>query len=153
MAVVRISTDLPLPAERACALARKPELFLFVVRPIFRATGLPPGDFEAHPGQRAERAAVVVRRSSARLAPPPHDRRARTDRDRDQRARRLRAQTWDHRLTFEPRGASACRYTDEVTLDAGALTPLVRLFAHGIFRWRQARWRALARVIAPRAPP
>lgn len=147
MAVVRISTDLPLAAEAACALARKPELFLFVVRPVFRATGLPRGDFAA---------AAPGLELSARLwwlgVLPAwrHHLRVVAIEPRELRTQERGGvvKRWDHRLTFEPRGERACRYTDEVTLDAGPATPLVRLFAAALFRWRQARWRALARVIA-----
>ena len=36
-------------------------------------------------------------------------------------------------------------YRDRVDLAAGVLTPVVWAFAHLFYRWRQARWRALAR--------
>jgi hypothetical protein len=55
---------------------------------------------------------------------------------------------WNHTLTFEPTSPSTCRYTDSVEVRAGVATPLVALFAHLIYRYRQARWRALARVLA-----
>ncbi len=55
---------------------------------------------------------------------------------------------WDHRLTFQPTSPESCRYTDTVEVRAGLATPLVALFAHIIYRYRQARWRALARVLA-----
>lgn len=146
MAVVRLSTDLPISAELARALAAKPELFAFVVRPVFRVTGLPTGEFEAAPGRTLSArlwwfGVLPAWRHHLRIvALGPHE--IATNEHGGLVTR------WDHRLTFEPRGERACRYTDEVTLDAGLATPLVRLFAHGIFRWRQARWRALARVIA-----
>jgi len=146
MAVVRLSTDLPLAAERACALAQKPALFQFVVRPVFRVTGLPASGFAAAPGSEL----------SARLwwlgmlpAWRHHLRIVALDpREISTREHGGIVRIWNHRLTFEPRGEHACRYTDEVTLDAGAATPLVWLFAQALFRWRQARWRALARVLA-----
>ena len=55
---------------------------------------------------------------------------------------------WNHRLLFEPTGERSCRYTDRVEVRAGLLTPAVALFAMFIYRYRQARWRRLARVIA-----
>ena len=55
---------------------------------------------------------------------------------------------WDHRLTFEPTSPTSCRYTDAVDIRAGVITPLVALYAHFIYRYRQARWRALAPVLA-----
>lgn len=55
---------------------------------------------------------------------------------------------WDHRLTFKPTSPGSCSYTDTVTVRAGLGTPLAALFARLIYRYRQARWRALARVLA-----
>jgi hypothetical protein len=58
------------------------------------------------------------------------------------------ARTWNHRLTFTPLGESSCLYTDEVEIDGGLIgrvnQPLVRAF----FKFRQWRWRGLARSIA-----
>jgi hypothetical protein len=56
--------------------------------------------------------------------------------------------TWNHRLTFVPTSPVACRYTDAVEIRAGLLTPVVALVAALIYRYRQARWRGLARVLA-----
>lgn len=147
MAIVRISTDLPLSAAAAFALAQKPALFQFVVRPVLRVSGLPrerfaaavPGDelnvrmwwFGVLPGWR-HRLRIV--------SAEPYELYT------NERGGLLRS--WNHRLTFAPRGDDGCRYTDEVTLDAGPATPLVWVFAQLLFRWRQARWRALARVLA-----
>lgn len=50
---------------------------------------------------------------------------------------------WEHRITIEALSSSRCRYTDEVEIDAGVLTPLVAAFASVFFRHRQRRWRAL----------
>lgn len=51
--------------------------------------------------------------------------------------------TWDHRITIR-----SCHdgvvYSDEVTVRAGVLTPLIWLFAQLFYRHRQRRWRALA---------
>jgi len=58
---------------------------------------------------------------------------------------------WNHRLTFVPTSTTSCRYTDAVEIRARlrVLTPLATLFAALMYRYRQARWRALARVLAP----
>lgn len=50
---------------------------------------------------------------------------------------------WDHMITVEPINASTCRYTDEVEVEAGVLTPFVAAFAHLFYRHRQRRWRKL----------
>jgi hypothetical protein len=58
---------------------------------------------------------------------------------------------WDHRIHVEPLAGEPerCRYTDEITIRAGVLTPLVWGYVHVIFRYRQARWRRLARTLGP----
>ncbi len=53
--------------------------------------------------------------------------------------------SWRHLITVEPRGSGGCRYTDVVEIDAGPLSLAVVTFAAGFYRWRQRRWRALAR--------
>jgi hypothetical protein len=55
---------------------------------------------------------------------------------------------WNHRLTFAPTADDACRYTDEVEIHAGLSTLPTALFAHAMYRWRQWRWRRLARLLA-----
>ncbi|MBB4661948.1 hypothetical protein [Conexibacter arvalis] len=169
MPVVSVSTDLPLPAERACELAARPALFAFVVRPFLRVGGLPERfpeppaaapDAPAAAEAAAPPAAAALARSGEAVGGrlwwlgvvPAWTHRLRVV---SATATELRTEEgggpvrrWAHTLVFEPRGASACRYTDRVELDAGLLTPLVWCFAQLLFRWRQARWRALARVIA-----
>lgn len=55
------------------------------------------------------------------------------------------ATTWRHRIRVKPISETRSRYTDEVEIHAGRLTPLVWAFAHLFYR--QARWRALARLL------
>jgi hypothetical protein len=52
---------------------------------------------------------------------------------------------WNHDIWLEPAGPAACRYTDRVEIAAGAWTPLIWAFAQVFYRYRQARWRRLAR--------
>jgi hypothetical protein len=52
---------------------------------------------------------------------------------------------WDHVLRFEAAGAGRSRYTDTIELEAGALTPLIWAYAQLFYRYRQMRWRRLAR--------
>ena len=56
-------------------------------------------------------------------------------------------QIWNHRITVEPLSEKRCRYTDELEVQAGTLTPLIWLFAHLFYRYRQMRWRSLAQVL------
>jgi hypothetical protein len=50
---------------------------------------------------------------------------------------------WDHWIAVGPEGEGT-RYLDQVTIDAGALTPLVAAFARVFYAHRQKRWRELA---------
>jgi hypothetical protein len=50
--------------------------------------------------------------------------------------------TWDHTIEVSPDGQGAL-YTDRVTIDAGALTPVIVTFARIFYAHRQKRWRRL----------
>ncbi|MBX7168018.1 MAG: hypothetical protein K1X74_16910 [Pirellulales bacterium] len=58
---------------------------------------------------------------------------------------------WNHTLHLAPIDEQRCRYTDEVEIDAGLMTPLAWLIASVFFRYRQWRWRRLARRLAATA--
>jgi hypothetical protein len=51
---------------------------------------------------------------------------------------------WDHCIRIQPLGSNRCRYSDEIEIEAGLLTPLVWLFATWFYRHRQRRWQAIA---------
>lgn len=51
---------------------------------------------------------------------------------------------WNHRICLERHGAQRCRYTDEINIEAGLLTPAIWAFAQLFYRYRQMRWRRLA---------
>ena len=51
---------------------------------------------------------------------------------------------WNYRKWIEAGSESSCDYTDEIDIDAGALTLLVWLYAHIFYRYRQRRMRKLA---------
>jgi hypothetical protein len=55
---------------------------------------------------------------------------------------------WDHRIRVQPAGEGTCRYTDDVEIQAGVLTPLAWLFAQWFYRHRQRRWRRVAQRLA-----
>lgn len=54
---------------------------------------------------------------------------------------------WGHRITVDERGPWKSHYTDEIKIAAGALTPFVWVYAHLFYRYRQWRWRRLARAL------
>ena len=55
---------------------------------------------------------------------------------------------WDHRITVDERGPWKSHYTDEIEIGAGLLTPFVWIYAQLFYRYRQWRWRRLARGLA-----
>ena len=117
MSKVALTTELPIPAGTAAALARKPELMKYLLRPVLRAYRLevPRADRSRHTRVRA---IVVVWRGS-RVDPPHHHQATRAHRDLHVRARADPLKTWNHRLTFEPLDDHHCRYTDEIETDDG----------------------------------
>ena len=54
---------------------------------------------------------------------------------------------WGHRITVDERGPYKSHYTDEIEIGAGLLTPFVWLYAQLFYRYRQRRWRKLARSL------
>ena len=60
---------------------------------------------------------------------------------------------WDHRIHVEPDGPECARYSDEVEIDAGPLTPVVAAVARLFFWYRHRRWQALARALGTGAHP
>ncbi len=143
---VTVTTELPIPAERAAELARKPALLRHVLWPwlAFRSLGPLPDAVIEGDELRARiwflgvlpawtHTLRLVRVAPLELASEEHGGPVRV---------------WNHRLRFEPTGERSCRYTDRVEIRAGCLTPAVALFALFIYRYRQARWRRLALVIA-----
>ncbi|WP_433197162.1 hypothetical protein ACQP1G_00240 [Nocardia sp. CA-107356] len=145
MSKVTLTTELPIAAEVASALARTPELFAYVVAPILSVPQLLLPD-RIEPGAEG----------SARLwwfgiipAWRHHLRLVRLDAYEiytNEWGGPLR--TWNHRLTFEPITESSCRYTDEIEVDSGLRGIGTRIFVHLLFRHRHRRWRQLATVLA-----
>ncbi len=55
---------------------------------------------------------------------------------------------WGHRITVDERGPYKSHYTDEIEIAAGPLTPFVWVYAQLFYRYRQRRWRRLARTLS-----
>ncbi len=54
---------------------------------------------------------------------------------------------WNHTIRIVPVSDSTSHYQDEIDIDAGALTPLIWLYAHIFYRYRQRRWVKLLRSL------
>ncbi len=55
------------------------------------------------------------------------------------------ARVWNHTIYFREVGQDVVRYTDEIEIRAGLLTPAIWLFAHVFYRHRQRRWKVQLR--------
>ncbi len=53
------------------------------------------------------------------------------------------ATVWNHIISFYEVESGLVRYTDEIEIKAGWLTPAIWLFAHLFYRHRQRRWKKL----------
>ena len=143
---VRVSTELPIAAAEASRLARKPEMLSYVLWPWRQMTP---------PAPLADRI-VAGDELTARIrflgVIPAWTHTLHIERLEEceiaSREHGGPVTTWNHALTFEPIAERTCRYTDTVEVRAGLLTPLVATFARLIYRYRQMRWRSLARVMA-----
>jgi len=144
--VVTVSTDLAIPAARARELALKPPLLEYVLWPWVQMPPIEPLPETITEGQRITaklrflgvlpgwcHTLTIQRLGELEIASREHGGPVRE---------------WNHRLTFQETSPGSCRYTDSVEIHAGLATPTVVLFAHLIYRYRQWRWRALARVLA-----
>lgn len=145
MSKVTLTIDLPIPAELASALARKPELMQFVLSPVLRA-----------PRLRVPEHIEVGTQASARLwwfglipAWTHHLEIKQLDpTEIFTHEHGGPVHTWNHRLTFTPIDEHRCRYTDEIETDDGGRGVATRLFIRLMFRHRHRRWRTLAQILA-----
>jgi hypothetical protein len=151
---ISVATDLDAPADRVWQAMLLPATFLHVCRGLLRIPALEGRIDPLVAGESGEgrlwafglvptyrHTIEVLRADEATGTIATHE-----------HGGPLRA--WDHTLEVEPAGPGRSRYRDTVTIDAGRLTPVVAALAVGIYRYRQRRWRALARHhLAPRPSP
>lgn len=144
MSKVALCTVLPIPAETAARLARKPATMIYVLSPILRMYRLEfPDQIEAGAQGSARlwwfgviptwtHHITVQRLSPTEIYTNEHG---------------GPVHTWNHRLTFETIDADHCRYTDEIETDDGWRGALTRLFVRVMFRHRHRRWQTLAEIV------
>ncbi len=140
-----MSTELDADADRVWTAMQHPATFLYVCRGLF---GIPALAGRPEPFREGESGTgwlflfhlLPFSRHTIRLAELDPD--TRTMRSREHGGL-LRA--WNHTLHAEPLGEGRSRYIDKVEIDAGALTGVVAWVAVWIYRYRQRRWRRLAR--------
>jgi hypothetical protein len=150
---LNVSCTLPSPVERAWEALRRPRLLQHVASPVLAFAPIQPPEWPEVWTEGAYlvelrlfgrlplgRQWIVISFPEVSLGDPGLTFRVR-DAGRGQIARR-----WDHLVTITALPEGRTRYEDRVDIDAGILTPLVWLFAHLFYRYRQARWRRLARA-------
>jgi hypothetical protein len=142
------SVELEAAAEQVWAAARTPAAFRYVTRGVLSITGLPTSRLEQ--GARIEgwlllAGVVPVHRHHLEIVRVDPAAMTLSSAEWGGLLRR-----WDHDIIVEPLSDGRCRYTDRVVIDAGPFTLPVVLFAWLFYRYRQARWRRLART-APSA--
>jgi carbon monoxide dehydrogenase subunit G len=144
---VRVSTDLAAPPERVWEAVKKIDTLRYITRGLlgFRRLG-------AVPDALREGDVIRVRLMFFHVLPGwSHEIRIVR---LDEEMRRIETseaggavKTWKHMIAVEPAGAEATRYSDEIEIDAGPLTALVAGYARLFYRYRQRRWRKLARTL------
>lgn len=149
-AVVRLTTRLDVAADRAFAAVQQPRLLVHVARARF-----PQLERRVQPWRQGETVTTWVLLFGFIPFSRHHLTIARLDPDRrelesDEHGGVIRR--WRHLIRLEPLEDGRSRYTDQVTIDAGPLTPVVRAWAEVFYRHRQRRWRRLARTHLARLP-
>jgi hypothetical protein len=145
MRTVHVETELPVPADRVWEAMQHPATFLYVTRGAMGVPAL------AGRTDRLRQGEVVTGWIFLLHLVPLHRHRIEVVAV-DAAAGVVRTeerggvlQRWDHELRVVALDDGRCRYADTIDLDAGALTGAVAATARAFYRYRQRRWRRLAR--------
>jgi ligand-binding SRPBCC domain-containing protein len=141
------SSRLEAPAELVWDTVLRTETFAYVAGPWLRFPAASLADARWVPGLELEDRLLLfgfipLGRHRIRIA------------EVDMAAYRLRTEEgsrllrqWEHEIVVTAIDERSCRYTDRLTIDAGALTGPMSLLAGLFFRYRHYRWRRLARQL------
>lgn len=145
--LVRVSTRLPAPAGVVWDIAQRTDTLRYVTRGLlgFRLEGdvperLAEGEtyrmrllfFGLLPAWRHEIRVVRLDDAHREIRTEEHGGPVRT---------------WRHRIAVDEEGWGSTRYLDEIEIAAGVATPIVWVYTQLFYRYRQRRWRRLARRI------
>jgi hypothetical protein len=149
---VFLETNLPCEADLAWSTVQTSALLMEIAAPLI---SLRPEHGQQMPARWPLGIAVRVRPRLFSILPLPtrtlvFERIDQGEREIQTREHDALIRRWDHRIHLQPAGEDTCRYTDDVEIQAGALTPLVWLFAQWFYRHRQKRWRRVAQRLANR---
>lgn len=145
--IARIQTELPSSAEKVWEALLKRDTLLYITRGIlgFRGADQWPEVFQEGievetqlvffhlvPGWKNRLRIVRIEKEKLKLA--------------SEEGGGI-IQQWNHRMLVERKTAQRCQYTDEIEIRAGVLTVVIWAYAHVYYRYRQSRWRQLAKVL------
>ena len=152
MRTIHLTTELPAPRDRVWQASQHPASFLYVIRGL---VGVPALAGRTDPVEVGE---VVTGWILLFHVLPLHRHRIRVA-EVDAATGTIRTEErggvlrrWDHLLRVEPLGDGTCRYSDTIDIDAGPVTPVAAAVATIFYRYRQLRWRTLARRHLRAAP-
>ena len=139
--LVDIATYLPCKPGVAIDYVNSPGLLVHIAKPLVTFVAIEPPQFpvtwadDTYWVSMRLFGIIPLGRQAVVISHPPSN----TFTLRDN-GRSALIQKWDHVITIAPAG-SGTHYRDQVTIEAGLLTPLVWLFALFFYRHRQRRWR------------
>ena len=145
--IASVETDLPTSVEKAWAALLQRDTFLYITRGMLGFSGA-----ERWPETFEEGAEIETRMAFFHVIPGwRHTLRiVRVDEERMELVSEEKGgpvRRWNHRISLEELPGGRCRYTDEIDIRAGVLTPAVWAFAQIFYRYRQNRWRRLAETL------
>lgn len=149
---LKVSTELPAPADRVWDLAKLSGTLVYVSRGMLGFAGAERLPMEWEKGMEVETRLLF-------FGVVPGWRHRLTFVEVDDERRRLATREgggivrrWDHVISVAPLDGKRCRYADDVEIEAGLLTPFVWLFANLFYRHRQRRWRSLLERVSGLRP-
>lgn len=145
--IAKISTRLETTADKAWSAVKKTETFLYVTRGLLGMAHTQELPREWQEGQTVR---MRLRPLHLPLGWTHELRILRVDEQKREIYTNEKGgfiKVWNHLIKIVPDGESRCRYTDQIEVDAGLLTLPVWLYVHIFFRYRQARWRVLAKSL------
>jgi hypothetical protein len=145
--IAKIEKNLPASAEKVWGALQRKETFLFITRGMLGFSGS-----AGWPERFTQGLEIQCRMWFMHLVPGwrhylnvisiDHDSMELVSNERGGAVRR-----WNHSIRVKPDSSSTCHYEDEIDIDAGAFTPLIWLYAHVFYRYRQQRWVKLLRKL------
>lgn len=143
---VLVSSTLPISAQTAWSLVRKSSTLLYVTKGLLGFRALDASLPSVWKEGKTERLRILLFNVI-----PAWEHRIKFQEISDSDWKLLTYEsggvinTWNHLITIKMQTNQSCTYTDEVEIKAGVFTVFVYLYAQIFYRYRQRRWKRLAR--------